>query len=255
MEMMPRKVTGVTSTTVGEELLLFNPFINEAHNLNRSAAFVYDLCEPDVSVEDARRQVYRELGIDDPEFVQATVEYLAHKKLVVASSNAWSRRDFIARWGTLAASVPVVLTMTAPQPASATSVGCVDDGSGSTTDCQGQGAGDPPTRCCTCGNTDAGSMANFGCTDNATCDAGTCFCMTEYFCNPGGPDFGDCTVGSCGGDAGSGTPQCVLDGFSGSARCVMSTSFGSTCQQDCSMARQAAGEAMASCYACCTNCT
>lgn len=147
---MPQRKAALVFSQVGDELLVFDPHNHQVHSLNASAAEVFRACDGScLGMAEA-------LELDT--VALAVTEFQKLGLLEESDSPPLGRREFLARWGKVAA-LPVIATVALPQPAAASS-GC-------TFDC-----GDDPTPCLPCPN--AATTCRCCCNPGA-CD-GSCFC-------------------------------------------------------------------------------
>ena len=135
-----------------DETLVYDTTRDEAHCLNRTAALVWGQCDGKTTAVQAARVLQGKLDASvDSDLVWLAVKQLERFHLVESSakSPSVSRRALVLKYAPAALALPVIMSISAPTPAGASSCGV-------------QGAscsnpGDPP--CCPgCG-----------------CD-GTCFC-------------------------------------------------------------------------------
>lgn len=121
------RVEGLTWADAGEDLVIYDAEPMHYHSLNATAAAVWRLC-------DGRRTVSRiaaETGFATP-VVELAVADLGDLGLLQSPETSWNagmtRRRVLklaAAGGVGAVAIPVIASMTAPNAASAQSVGCV----------------------------------------------------------------------------------------------------------------------------------
>ncbi len=123
--------------TLPGETLVYDMTTNEAHCLNETAAFVWNNCKGDISIDEIAKSVETRFGhAVSADFVRLAVKQLDDKKLLTESGLGGlampSRRDAIKKIGLASAiAIPIVASMVAPQNALASvSCACV-----SNTDC------------------------------------------------------------------------------------------------------------------------
>jgi Coenzyme PQQ synthesis protein D (PqqD) len=135
-----------------DETLVYDTGRDKAHCLNRTAAMVWNQCDGKKTAKQALQSLNSAFSVPiDEDVIWLAVKQLERFHLVEApqKSPSVSRRELVLKYAPAALALPVIMSITAPTPAQATT-------------CGGQGAscgnqGDPP--CCPgCG-----------------CD-GTCFC-------------------------------------------------------------------------------
>jgi len=119
--------------TLPGETLVYDLTTNEAHCLNETAAFVWDKCKGDISIDEIARSVETRYGhAVDADFVRLAVKQLDDKNLLTQSGLGGlampSRREAIKKIGLASAiAIPIVASMVAPQSALAsTSCICVN---------------------------------------------------------------------------------------------------------------------------------
>lgn len=143
----------ITVQDMQDEVLVFDAASEQANLLNQTAALVWQECDGKTSVSEITARVSRKLGAPvNEKVVWYALNQLSDKNLLqervtaTAQGRAMTRREFM-RAGLIGAAVvlPVIVTITAPQPAAAAS--CTASGLGCVT----------PSQCC-----------------SGVCDAGTC---------------------------------------------------------------------------------
>ena len=117
---------------IGDELLVYDKTRDTAHSLNRTAATVWQSCDGHRSVDDLVEALRVELGdIADEDLVRVTLDDLTAGGLLEEAEERdpeaarLNRRRFIRRVGTVSAAalvLPVVHSITAPEPAAAGTV-------------------------------------------------------------------------------------------------------------------------------------
>jgi len=146
--------TNVRVQTVGDEALVFDSQRDEAHVLNRPAAFVWQSADGTRTIEQIAQAMTIEFGAPaDVRTVQYALEQLDKKHLLekdarpLFTATPMSRRQFLGRAAAGAALLAVVTSIVAPSPAHAQS-GCFAEGvacSDSSQCCQGDII---PSNCC-----------------------------------------------------------------------------------------------------------
>jgi hypothetical protein len=108
-----------------DETLVYDTERDEAHCLNHSAALVWELCDGKTTPAQAARILQSKLNSKvDSDFVWLAVKQLQKFYLVErnAKSPSVSRRDLVLKYAPAAlALLPVVYSISAPEPASAAS--------------------------------------------------------------------------------------------------------------------------------------
>jgi len=126
---------GLLIERLSDEVLVYDLDRKKAHCLNQAAALIWDHCDGKTSVEEMSHILQKELSSPaDEELVRFGLREIGKKNLldkntfVVRDKNRFSRRELIKRIG-LAASVPLVLSVLAPQAKAALScaVACAFD--------------------------------------------------------------------------------------------------------------------------------
>jgi len=127
--------------TLPSETLVYDLTTNEAHCLNETAAFVWDNCKGDISIDEIAKSVEAQFGhAVDADYVRLAVKQLDDKNLLTENGLGGlampSRREVIKKIGLASAiAIPIVASMVAPSSALAsTSCICVVPG-----DCATQG--------------------------------------------------------------------------------------------------------------------
>jgi hypothetical protein len=134
MEKMPARHDYLEIEKLDKELLVYNPVSNEAHALNPTTALILEKCDG----QTLRSEVILALEAGEPgpevlEFGLAELAAAGLLKDVEKAPNTISRREFATRWGGLAVAIPLVLSITAPRPADAQSIGTTTTGIMTTT--------------------------------------------------------------------------------------------------------------------------
>lgn len=122
----------ITVQKIENEILLYDDAADKANLLNVTAALVWEACDGNTSVPEIAARVSRQLGAQaDENVVRYALHQLSEKNLleerVPARTRAMTRREFI-RAGVVGAAVvlPVIVTLTVPQPTEASS--CLPSG-------------------------------------------------------------------------------------------------------------------------------
>jgi len=135
--------------TLPGETLVYDLTTHEAHCLNETAAFVWDKCKGDISIDEIARSVETRFGhAVDADYVRLAVKQLDDKNLLTESGLGGlampSRREAIKKIGLASAiAIPIVASMVAPQSALA-STSCICS---SNADCAPQGGCLSQTNC------------------------------------------------------------------------------------------------------------
>jgi hypothetical protein len=139
---------------IGNEVLVFDLQRDEAHVLNRPAAFVWQNADGTRTIGEIAQAMTVEFGLPaDVATVRYALEQLDRKQLLEASARLlfatppMSRRQFLKRAAAGAALLAVVTSIVAPTPAHAQS-GCVGEGGACTDTSQCCTGGVIPMNCC-----------------------------------------------------------------------------------------------------------
>lgn len=105
---------------MADEVLIYDLMTNEAHCLNKTAAFVWSRCSGDASIEDIARSI--EVSFGHPvgaDFVKLAVTQLNDRKLLSESGTnslaMSSRREAIKKIGLASAiALPLIASIVAP---------------------------------------------------------------------------------------------------------------------------------------------
>jgi hypothetical protein len=150
--LLPRSRTdNLVIRELDDETLVYDTERDEAHCLNQTAALVWEQCDGKTTALEAANALKRKLDMSvDPDLVWLAVKQLDRFHLVESNgqSPSVSRRDLVLKYAPAALALPVIMSISAPTPATAGS-------------CGGQGA--------PCGG------SNPPCCAGCSCD-GTCFC-------------------------------------------------------------------------------
>lgn len=124
---------------IGSELVVYDQERDQAHTLNRTAAFVWRNCDGETTVAQLAALVAVELNVPaDEEVVWMALERLSRANLLASKverpGRAVSRRELLRRMGVASAAavmLPMVTSLAAPTPAMAASPGasCGTEGS------------------------------------------------------------------------------------------------------------------------------
>ncbi len=137
---------GLVIQEAGDEVLVYDLERNQAHCLNRTAAFVWRACDGTKSVPAIAEMLGKEFsGKADEDLVWLAIDQLSNERLLEAEikleSNGLSRRAVIRRIGLAAAvALPVVAMLSFPSTSLA--VTCSASFCGSDSPLNGCGAGD-----------------------------------------------------------------------------------------------------------------
>ena len=185
MNQLPKaKYSDIIIQETAKELLLYDLTLHKAFCLNETAAFVWQNCDGKTTLDELKKLSHGKLT-DDVIFLtldELQKQNLLQEKVETGISNdGMSRRKMIAKYGTLAVSLPMITTLVAPTPAHAQSI--------STCFASGFLLADQVTDCNNC------SVANF---DNlvAFCCSGSLAVPINVSCNPlaGFPGVFTCTA-------------------------------------------------------------
>ena len=112
---------------MADETLVYTKDSNKAHCLNRTAAFVWNLCNGRTSIAAIATALQKELGLPaEEELVHLALEELEKGKLL-EGTNAFpeksncSRRAVLAKLGVSLIALPLVMSVTAPNARAAAS--------------------------------------------------------------------------------------------------------------------------------------
>lgn len=134
-----------------DETLIYDERRDQAHCLNQAAALVWEQCDGKKTARQAAQSLAPKLGAEiDSDFVWLAVRQLEKFHLVerAKTSRSVSRRDLVLKYAPAGlALLPVIYSITAPEPAAAAS-GCAGNGQSCATlpCCSGFSCfGSPPT--------------------------------------------------------------------------------------------------------------
>jgi len=124
--MKPRARTAdLTTSSPGDEVVVYDRTNDRVHRLNRSAALVWRACDGERDVAAIGRLVGDELGVDEGETVaRLALERLGRVNLLetAAETGLTTRREAILRLGAAAAiALPIVTSILAPRADAASS--------------------------------------------------------------------------------------------------------------------------------------
>ncbi len=152
--LLPRSRTdNLVIRELDDETLVYDMERDEAHCLNQTAALVWEQCDGKTTAAQAARSLQSKMDVSvDADLIWLAVKQLERFDLVerTRKSPPVSRRRLFLKYAPAALALPVIMSITAPIAASATSPPCGESGA----PC---GGSNPP--CCS------------GC----SCDE-TCFC-------------------------------------------------------------------------------
>ena len=125
---LPSAQPWLLTTEIGEETLIYDRIKMEAHNLNPSASIVIRHCLKKQSFSELRSALMERLDLEDDvaeNLLSLTLSEFAEKGLIQAPKQdlAIQRRDFLKKWGTAAAVLPLIVSMSPPAAAVSAS-GC-----------------------------------------------------------------------------------------------------------------------------------
>ncbi len=135
-----------------DETLVYDTERDEAHCLNQAAALVWELCDGKTTAAQAARSLQGKLATNvDSDLVWLAVKQLQKFHLVERTQNfpSVSRRDLVLKYAPAAlVMLPVIYSITAPEPASAASCATAGQSCAVLPCCAGQGLtcrpGSPP---------------------------------------------------------------------------------------------------------------
>lgn len=240
----------LSTAALADELLVYDPRTGQAHCLAPAAGYVYEHCDGQTSLEELAAGLAQQGKPDPRALAEECLRQLQQKGLLLTDTT--SRRQFLGR----AAAVPLIVSMLAPRPVSATS-GCLDEtaGGGCNVGCAGN-PGFPPAGCVTCCNA---ACTGHACGDSCPTCSGNCLCLTSINCAAGTL----CNTGSCSGDTVFPGNANICDNPINPCCCRVCNNAASpfngesSCQRDCVRARGAAfcgGVGSVNQYSCCENC-
>lgn len=128
---MPKKIEGCLVTQVGEEQLVYPPEQagGEAHCLTPPAAFAFESCDGQATVESVAAQwsEQSEASLEESQtLIASALVELQEAGLLQASAKTFNRREFL-KYGQLAAAGTLILSVGMPSPAAANSYACIDN--------------------------------------------------------------------------------------------------------------------------------
>ena len=108
------------------EVILYDEKSQKAHQLNQTAAFVWQHCDGTRTVAELAGLLHREMGLpEDQQLVQLALDQLQKQNLLKTSTGIdVTRREAVKRLrglGIAMAVIPAVFTIAAPPPAAAAS--------------------------------------------------------------------------------------------------------------------------------------
>lgn len=212
--MLPKCKPDLVVTAMPGELLVYDRQRRTAHCLNGLAGLIFEACREGAGRSEAVARVAGAAGVDEERaaaLIEVGLARLGEAALVTgAPVGGLSRREFLDRWGKVAAALPVVASLAAPLPAQAASVCCVP-GDGLVPGSCDEG---PPADCsCRCS-----PDASLDCSDPDR------VCVRVHFVTPGGNcsvEFGASTCGQPSELSDRFDPNCetarqkVVDSFCG----------------------------------------
>lgn len=184
MTPLPPSKNGLLLTAMPGELLIYDREHGTAHCLNDLAGQIFKACRDRLNRAEAVASIAQQAGVDDcraRDLLEVGLRELTVAGLLAGPPGAGlSRRDFLGRWGTLAAVLPAVVSLAAPAATVAASGCCLDAGSTSPGSCEGVGG---PTDCsCRCGpGQDCSDPARLCVRRQVLAPGGDCF--TEFLSN------------------------------------------------------------------------
>ena len=171
--MNPKISDGLVQQEVDDELIIYNTSTHKAHNLNKTAKAVFEMCDGNHSFEEIRKKVF---GKDPGGKTQLafTLSDLQEKDLLQTKHEKISRREMIKRVGMASViAFPIISSIVAPAASNAASV---------------PGIAIPPGTDPFCLNTNCATGSTI-CTGGALTPYG---CATTCVPVPGDPSKGHC---------------------------------------------------------------
>ena len=139
--LLPRSRTdNLVIRELDDETLVYDTDRDQAHCLNQTAALVWEQCDGKTTAAQAARSLQSKLDASvDTDLVWLAVKQLERFHLVEGSakSPSVSRRNLVLKYAPAALALPVIMSITAPTPASIPSCAA-----------QGQPCGVPNPPCC-----------------------------------------------------------------------------------------------------------
>ncbi|GMU52525.1 MAG: hypothetical protein AMXMBFR33_16710 [Candidatus Xenobia bacterium] len=128
MKIMPRAIEGLIVSPVGDgDSVVFNKQQNRVHSLNAVAARVLSACDGVTPMSDVVQALAPAYGDSTEDVLWLTLRRLQSSGLLATplpGNGLSSRREFLGKWGKIAAALPIVASIAAPAPAAAQSAGC-----------------------------------------------------------------------------------------------------------------------------------
>ena len=133
----PRRIQTVHVEELENELCIYDWQRKEVHNLNPTAALVWELCDGQTTPQQMAQRLQAASDLDETQaedVVWMTLEELEQAHLLEsevvqpAGGSHMSRRTLLKQMGVAAALLPVVVTIVAPGPAQAQTPGVPPDG-------------------------------------------------------------------------------------------------------------------------------
>lgn len=184
--LVPKPRPDLLVSDLPDEALIYDANSQRAFCLNKTAKIVFSHCQEERTFEEVEAAVREQICADDARaLVAGSLDELEKHNLIERRPrSANSRRDFLAKVGVLAASLPLVSAVTAPSPAMAVS-GCDPSGICAPADC-GKVC-DPacagPPRCQRCNITMSSTTLVFTANLNNTCCDPTAFPFPTFINN------------------------------------------------------------------------
>lgn len=124
---LPQAVANLVITSLDDgDALVYHKALNRVHSLNALAAQVLSRCDGRSELADLVQELSLQHGEQAEDVIWLSLRRLEQCRLLaepLASPGVSSRREFLNKWGRVAAMLPVVATMAAPLPAAAQSGG------------------------------------------------------------------------------------------------------------------------------------
>ncbi|MGE0490264.1 MAG: hypothetical protein AB7S38_13740 [Vulcanimicrobiota bacterium] len=115
----PERYDYLEVTEVGKELFVFCPRENQAYAMNPTAAEFFGWCDGQTSVSEMEQRLGG--GEQAHDLALLTLGSLRSQGLIAMDEGSLNRREFLLKWGTAAAALPVVSSVFVPKAAEAAS--------------------------------------------------------------------------------------------------------------------------------------
>lgn len=124
---LPQAVPELVITSLSDgDALVYHKTLHRVHSLNAVAARVLSHCDGKSELQDVVQELSSQHGEQAEDVVWLALRRLEQCRLLsqpLEGAPVSSRREFLSKWGRVAAMLPVVATMAAPLPAAAQSGG------------------------------------------------------------------------------------------------------------------------------------